>query len=154
MPHLVEARNVWVAVGQDRELLGQRHASGTVDGLAALADELPADAVVIFPAGQAGIHLAMPLDMDFGVDAFNIPARTLTPALAIGLARMQARGRSIYWAEDGPVPPILTGAASAEAVRTARVHYQVADNGSVSPPLQLRDVDHEITLYRLHLPAE
>jgi hypothetical protein len=142
-----------IAIGQDRDFVSAPHGSGLVTGLTALADGLPNNAVVIFPTGQAGIHLAMPLDLDFGVDAFNVPGRALTPTLAAGLARMEAIGRSIYWAEDGPVPPILAGAASAESVRAIRIHYQVADNGGVPPPLQLRDVDHDITLYRLHFPA-
>ena len=37
------------------------------------------------------------------------------------------------------------------AVATAdrRVVLRVADNGPVPPPLQLRDVDHALTIYRL-----
>src|SRR3712207_8514002 len=45
----------------------------TIAGLGALAADLPPNALVIFTAGQAGVHHAMPLDWVFGVDAFAIP---------------------------------------------------------------------------------
>ena len=138
-----------LAVAQDRDLVGARHGAGVLSGLTALASDLPGNALVVFPGDQAGIHLAMPLEAVFGVDSFVVPARAVVPEIASTLARMEAAGRAAYWVEDGGRPPILPDGVTVTPYRTARVHYRVADNGPVPPPLQLRDVDHALTLYRL-----
>ncbi len=138
-----------LAVAMDRDLFGPRHGSGTIAGVAALAKDLPPNALVVFPAGPAGIHVAMPLDMVFGVDAFAIPQPSLGPAVAATLARLEASGRATYWASEGNAPLALPPGVSATPVRTARIHYRVADHGPVPPPLYLAPVDDDLTLYRL-----
>jgi hypothetical protein len=146
---LLTGLGLGLAVAQDRELVRARHGAAVIAGLTELAGYLPPNALVLFPSGQAGNHLALPLDMDFGIDAFALPVRAVTPAMGTTLARMEAAGRAIYWAEDGILQPILPEGAVATRDRTARIQYQVADNGPVPRPLQLRAVDHVITLYRL-----
>src|SRR5439155_26584212 len=136
-------------VARDVDLFGPRHAAGAIDGLSAIASELPADAVVLFPAGPAGNQLAMPLDMVFGRPAFALPARNINPAIARGIARLEDEGRAVYWAQDGPIVPVLPEGATAVRTASVQVRYTVADNGPVPPPLQLRPVEHNITLYRL-----
>lgn len=150
---LLTGLGLGLATAQDRDLAGPRHAAGVPDGLTALAADLPSNALVVFPAGEAGNHLAMPLDMILGVDAFAITARTASPGIVSTLARMEAVGRAVYWAEDGPLQPVMPEGAVATRDRTSRVRYRIADNGPAPPPLQLRDIDHTITLYRLSFPA-
>ena len=82
-------------VGMARDLLEPRHASGAVAGVQNIAAQLPPNAVVIFPMGQAGIHVAMPLGYDFGVDAFAIPSATMTGNIRDALARMEQAGKLV-----------------------------------------------------------
>ncbi len=143
-----------LGVAMDRDLVGPRHGAGTVAGITALAAELPANALVVFDSGPAGIHLAMPLDMVFGIDAFAIPQATLGPTLATTLARLEANGRATYWATEDHGSLSLPPGVEATPVRTVRIRYRVADHGLEPPPLQLGLVDDVVTLYRLSYPPE
>jgi len=138
-----------VAVAHDGDLAGPRDAAGAVAGLRTLAANLPPDAVVVFPAGPAGIHLAMPLDWDFGVTTFAVTETTLTPGIGAVLARWEESGRPTYWAQEGAQPPVLPAGATATLVRTTHVHYESADSGPVPPPLQLTAIDDVVMLYRV-----
>ncbi len=146
---LLAGLGLGLAVAQDRELLGPRHGAGAFEGLAALAADLPPNAVVVFPAGEAGVHLAMPLQAVFGVDAFAIPEAELTPAIGTTLARMEQFGRAVYWAEDAGRPPAPPEGLTATRVGTTRISYASADHGRTPPPLQLAAIDHVVTLYRV-----
>ncbi len=137
------------AVAMDRDLLGPRHGAGTIAGLAALSDGLPPSALVVFAEGPAGIHLALPLDMLFGVDAFAIPQPALGPAVARTLARLEASGHSVYWVAEGDGPLALPSGVTATVVRSTRIRYRLADHGQVPPPLEFQLVDDNVTLYRL-----
>jgi hypothetical protein len=138
-----------LAVAQDRDLTGPRHGSGALDGLASLAGDLPSNAVVVFPAGPEGLHLAMPIQTMFGLDTFAIPEATLTASVAAALAHMEASGREVYWAEDANRPLTVPSAVAANPFRTARIRYTSADYGRRPPPLELTEIDHLVTLYRI-----
>jgi hypothetical protein len=138
-----------LAVAQDSDLVGPRHGSGVIEGLTALAADLPPTAVVIFPEGPSGLHLAMPLQSMFGIDSFAIPEAELTPAVASTLTRMEALGREVYWAEDARRPVAAPPGITADPFRTARVRYSLADYGQRPPPLELKEIDHVVTLYRI-----
>jgi hypothetical protein len=138
-----------LSAAQDGDLVTPRNGSGVLEGLAALAADLPPNAVVFFPGGEAGIHLAMPLDSVLGVDAFVVPFRAADPERAATLARFDRAGRAVYWAEDGGRPPLLAESLVATAAGAGRIRYLTADNGPTPPPLQLREIDHRLTIYRL-----
>jgi len=138
-----------LAVAPTSAWLRTRHAAGAVEGLADLAASLPPHAVVVFPSGPAGIHLAMPLQFVFGVDAFAVPEATLTPAMAAALARMEESGRAVYWAADAAQRPVPPPGITVHPAHTAYIRYATVDRSEVSPPLQLTLVDHQIALYRV-----
>jgi hypothetical protein len=138
-----------IAVASDRDLLGPPHAAGAIAGVETLAADLPPHALVVFPAGPPGIHLAMPLSMVFGVDAFAVPPGIVTPATVDTLKRLEAAGRAIYWVAEGTAPPSLAPEVTATPVRTIQVAYDSADHGPVPPPLQFIRVEDRVTLYRL-----
>jgi hypothetical protein len=136
-------------VAMARDLWGPRHAAGALAGVQELAAALPSNAVVVFPLGQAGIHLALPLGYDFAIDAFAIPSATMTPEIAATLGRFEAAGRAIYWAEEGTGTPSWPAGTTGEVVRTAHVRYTTADGGKTPPPLDLVVIDHVVTLHRV-----
>ncbi len=131
----------------DRALLGPRHAAGAVAGLEQLAAHVSRDGILIFPAGTAGFRLATALGYDMGVDTFAIPTGALTEEIATTLARMQSRGRSIYWAEDAARPLLVPDGVDAAPVGTVAVRYESADAGALPPPLRLTTVEERVTLY-------
>jgi hypothetical protein len=142
-----------LAVASGRDLLGPPHAAGAVAGLEALAADLPPNALVVFPAGMPGIHLAMPLDMVFGVDTVAMPPGVVTPATASTLARLDAEGRAIYWVGEGTGPLFLAPEITATPIRTATIRYRSADHGTVTPPLQPTEIEDRVTLYHLTFDA-
>lgn len=141
-----------LSVAAGRDLLGPPHAAGAIEGIEALAADLPPDALVLFPAGPASIHLAMPLSMVFGIDAFALPPGLVTPAMVETLAHLETAGRTIYWAAEGTTPPALPAAIAAAPVRTVRIQYRSADHGPTPPPLGFTEITDRVTLYRLDLP--
>jgi hypothetical protein len=136
-------------IAMDRDLLGPRHAAGAFAGVAELAAVLPPNAVVVFPTGQAGIHLALPLGYDFGFEAFAIPSATMTPEIAITLVRMQEAGKVVYWVEEGTGTPSFPDGATGELAATVHVRYETADGGKSPPPLDFITIDHVVTLHHV-----
>jgi hypothetical protein len=143
-----------LAIAADRDLVGPPNAAGAIAGVETLAADLPPHALVIFPAGPPGIHLAMPLAMVFGVDAFAIPPGVLTPPTVSTLARLEAAGRAIYWVAEGEGPLVLAPEITATPTRTVRIRYLTADHGPVPPPLQFTEIEDRVTLYRLSFAAD
>jgi hypothetical protein len=142
-----------LALAADRDLLAGPHATGAITAMGQLADGLPDRAIVIFPAGQAGIHQAMALDWIFGADAFAITEAVPSRDTIATLARLSAAGRELYLAWEGVAPPPLPTDVTATAIRQVRLSYLSADHGVVPPPLQLTAVEDRVTLYRLQFPA-
>ena len=74
----------------------------------------------------------------------NRPSWCTVTSAAV-LKGMADEGRTVYWAEDGAVQPVVPEGTTPTRVGSARVRYATADNGPVPPPLRLREVDHAIT---------
>ncbi|HZT05800.1 MAG TPA: hypothetical protein VFC51_02130 [Chloroflexota bacterium] len=140
---------VAMGVVQDRDFVGPRHASGTIAALDAIARAVEPGAVVVFSAGPTGIHAALPLDLDLGVDAFALPTGALTPAISASMARLAANGRPIYWVQEGGITPTLPPGVTAARVAEFHLRYRSADNGPVPPPLRFKRVDDLVVLDRL-----
>ncbi|MEA2641383.1 MAG: hypothetical protein QOF51_2777 [Chloroflexota bacterium] len=142
-----------LAIAHDGDFIRPRHAAGVVDGLQGLAAKLPADAVVIFPAGNAGIHLAMPLDAEFGRMAFAIPEAQLTPTIAVTLQRMDAAGHPVFWAMDAFAHLETPPGVVAQMLTIERIGWESADHGPKPPPLELTRIDDVVAVYRLSFSA-
>lgn len=83
-----------------RPLLGYVEYRGAVDQVGALAAEVPANAVVLFPDGDAGQRFSTPFNYLFGRSSVLVLNDPAVKAAAASAARTwMKQGRPVYWIE-------------------------------------------------------
>jgi hypothetical protein len=97
--------------GATAPIFAHREHAGAVSQTLALADAIPADALVLFPRSGAGMRLAMPLHYLGERQAFVLPAVGFEAGVTPVVRRWLEEGRVVWWVvPEGtrfPTPPGL-----------------------------------------------
>ncbi|MCS6801948.1 MAG: hypothetical protein RMM58_08415 [Chloroflexota bacterium] len=135
---------------QARPILGETEYGGARRQLDALAEAIPADAVVLLAWSPAAERLAMPLHFAYGRTVFAIEEKAFhDPGLTAAVRRWHAEGRPVLYLRERSLPPAPT---VREPIATVAFDVPALERPLDRLPRQWERLRFTVDLYRLDAP--